>query len=357
VRWSWIYALTRRTLELVALRMRGDRAKDIELLVLRHEVAVLRRQVTRPTLRPADRMLLAACSRLLPRASWGAFFVTPATLLRWHRELVANKWTHPHRRPGRPSTRREIRELVLKLAGENPTWGHRRIQGELVGLGHKVAASTVWGILHRAGIDPAPKRSAQSWRDFLRVQASGVLACDFFSVDTVALQRLYVLFAIELGTRRVHLLGVTAHPTGAWVTQAARNLAMDLDDRAARFTFLLRDRDTKFVTSFDQVFTCLGLRILRSPPRAPRANSFAERWVGTARRECTDRLLIYNRRHLTYVLTEYVRHYNTHRPHRSLDQRPPLPAPAGTSPARPRVLQNRKILGGLLHEYTYQQAA
>lgn len=356
MRWSWIYALTRGTLELVVFCIRGERSKDIELLVLRHEVALLRRQVGRPALRPADRMLLAACSRLLPRARWGAFIVTSATLLRWHRELVADKWTYPRRRSGRPSTRREIRELILRLAGENPTWGHRRIQGELVGLGYKVAASTVWRILHRAGIDPAPKRAAPSCRDFLRAQASGVLACDFFSVDTISLHRLYVLFVIELGTRRVHLLGVTTHPTGPWMTQVARNLAMDLEEAGSSFKFLLRDRDTKFVTGFEEVFTSLGLRILRSPPRAPQANSYAERWVGNARRECTDRLLIYNRRHLTHVLVEYVRHYNTHRPHRSLDQRPPLAPPATLSPTGPRILHQDKIRGGLLNEYTYRHA-
>jgi putative transposase len=193
--WSLIYAVTRRAFELLVLRARGaDREKDIELLVLRHEVAMLRRQVARPALEPADRMLLAALSRMLPRARWGAFFVTPSTLLRWHRELVARRWTYPRRRPGRPSTSRELRDLVLRLAAENPTWGHRRIQGELFGLGHRIAASTVWLILRRAGVDPAPRRAAQSWREFLRAQAAGVLACDFLTVDTVGLRRLYVLF-------------------------------------------------------------------------------------------------------------------------------------------------------------------
>jgi putative transposase len=221
---SLVYLALRRALELVALLARGDVSKDIEILVLRHEVAVLRRQVSRPGLQPADRMLLAALSRLLPRPRWPAFFVTPATLLRWHRDLVARRWTYRAARGGRPSTAKDVRELVVRLAAENPTWGHRRIQGELVGLGHRVAASTVWLILKRVGVDPAPRRSGQTWRQFLTVQASTIIATDFFTVDTVLLTRLYVLFVIEPASRRVHLLGVTAHPTGQWVAQQARNL-------------------------------------------------------------------------------------------------------------------------------------
>jgi putative transposase len=241
--------------------------------------------------------------------------------------------------------------LVLQLAAENSSWGYRRIQGELAGLGYQIAASTVWSILKQAGIDPAPRRDGPSWRQFLRGQAHAILATDFFCVDTLLLQRLYVLFVVEHATRRVHLLGVTANPSGAWVAQQARNLLMDLGDRAAEFRFLIRDRDSKFTSMFDAVFASESLRILRTPVRAPRANAIAERWIGTVRRELLDRILIINRPHLTAVLTDYVAHFNHHRPHRALNQAAPLrPLPPPAAPSQPHV-RRRDLLDGLIHEY------
>ena len=251
---SVVYLLVRRLLELAILLGRSEASKEIEILVLRHELEVLRRQAPRPQHRRRDRLLLAALSRLLPRSGWHVFTVTPQTLLRWHRQLVTRRWTYPSRPPGRPRTARTIRDLVLRLARDNPSWGHRRIQGELIGLGHRVAASTVWEILRRAGVDPAPQRAGSSWRQFLTAQAHGIIACDFFTVETVLLRRLYVLIFIELADRRVHLAGVTTHPTGEWVTQQARNLLLDPDERAASLRYLIRDRDAKFTSAFDAVF-------------------------------------------------------------------------------------------------------
>jgi len=300
----------------LALLARRSATKNVELLVLRHEVAVLRRQVARPRMDWADRAVLAGLSRLLPRSVWRGLFVQPATLLRWHRDLVRRRWTYPHRR-GRPSVAAEIRSLVLRMARENSTWGYRRIHGELRRLGYKIGASSVWCILQRAGVGPAPMRSALTWRQFLRAQAKGLLAVDFFTVDTVFLKRLYVLFVIEVATRRVQVLGVTAHPVGTWVTQQARNLLMGLDDRVGRFRFLVRDRDAKFTAALDAVFAAEGLKVLRTPVRAPRANAYAERWVGTVRREVLDRMLIFGCRQLRSVLAEYADHYNGHRPHRA----------------------------------------
>ena len=339
-----------RALSWLALLARSDAAKDVEILILRHEVSVLRRTSTRPTLTWLDRAVLSALSRLLPTPLRRMRLVSPRTLLRWHAQLVSRRWTYPSQRPGRPSIAPPIRTLTLRLARENPRWGYRRIQGELAGLGHPVAASTVWTILKNAGLDPAPRRAGPTWRQFLSAQAHAILAIDFAHVDTIFLRRLYVLVVIEHGRRHVHIAGITAHPTGAWVTQQARNLLMDLGDRADRFRFLIRDRDSKFTTAFDTVFAGADIRIIRTPPRAPRANAIAERFIGTLRRECLDHLLITGPRHLDIVLRQYVQHFNTHRPHRSLDQRPPEGGTPPRSAAASRVLR-RDRLGGLLHEY------
>ena len=343
-------------LALVVARGRGGAAKDVELLVLRHEVAVLRRQVTRPRLEPKDRLVLAALARLLPRELLQTRIVTPATLLRWHRQLVTRHWTYPRNKPsvgGRPRTAAVIQALVIRFARENPTWGHRRIHGELVGLGYRVAPATVWNILHSAGLDPAPRRTGRSWREFCRAQAATMLACDFFTVDTVLLRRIYVFFVLEVGTRRVHVLGVTRNPTGEWVTQQARNLMLVLGERADRFRFLVRDRDTKFIAVFDAVFADSGISVLPSPPRAPKANAYAERWVSTIRCECLDRMLIFHERQLTHVLTEYATHYNTHRPHRALEQRSPVD-PGTTRPSRVTAAVRRTdVLGGMINEYRH----
>ena len=250
----------------LALLARSDRAKDAEILILRHQLAVLQRQVKNPRLSWADRVVLAALARLLPGSQLRQLrlIISPRTLLRWHADLARRHWTHPRRAPGRPRTAQSVRALVLKMARDNPGWGYRRIHGELVGLGRKLAPSTVWQILKDAGIDPAPRRTGQTWRAFLDAQAKTILATDFFHVDTVFLRRLYVLFFIEHGSRRVHLAGITAHPTGEWVAQQARNLLMDLGDHADGVKFLIRDRDARFTAVFDAVFALWGARSLRA---------------------------------------------------------------------------------------------
>jgi putative transposase len=282
------------------------------------------------------------------------FAVTPATLLAWNRRLVARKWDYASkRRPGRPSTAAAIRKLAVRIATDNPAWGHRRVQGELVKLGHRIAASTVWQILHDAGIDPAPRRTGPTWKQFLTAQARGILAADFVHVDTVLPRRSYALIVIEHGIRRAHLAGVTAHPGGSWTAQAARNFLMDLGQRAASAKFLIRDRAGQFTESFDAVFTADGIRVLLSPPQAPRANAVCERMIGTLRREVFDRLLIVNEQHLRRVLAEYLLHYNIARPHRALGQLPPAQAHARP----PRIdlaghrVRRKQVLGDLTHEY------
>ena len=347
------YLVVVRVFGWLALLAWSDRAKDAEILILRHQLAVLQRQAKTPRLSWADRALLAALAQLLPagRLRELRLIVSPRTLLRWHAELVRRRWTFPRRPPGRPRTARAVRALVLEKARDNPGWGYRRIHGELASLGYKLAPSTVWQILKDADIDPAPRRSGQSWRAFLDTQAKTILAADFFHVDTALLRRLYVLFFIEHGTRRVHLAGVTAHPTGEWVVQQARNLLMRLDDHASGAKFLIRDRDAKFTAAFDAVFSAVGMRIIKAPMQAPRANAIAERWISSARRECLDRMLITGERHLRLVVSEYVEHYNVHRPHRALCQSPPAgrKRPPIMDPDVPVLRRDR--LGGLIREY------
>jgi transposase InsO family protein len=308
-----LYLIFIRLVGWLALLARSDASKDAELLVLRHEVAVLRRTSPRLRLDWADRAIMAALIRRLPPE--------------------------------------EVAALVERLARENRSWGSRRIQGELVKLGHHVAASSIRRILKRARIPPAPtRRHDLSWRQFLRTQASAVLAVDFFHVETVTLRRLYVLFVLEVESRYVHILGVTATPDGAWTAQQARNLLLDLGERAAAFRYLIRDRAGQFTAAFDTVLADAGITVRKIPPHSPRANAYAERFVLTIRTELTDRMLVFGERHLRYVLNAYARHYNGQRPHRSRQLRPPRPE--DPLPAQPtRRITRRTVLGGLLNEY------
>jgi putative transposase len=350
---SFLYLAFRALLGALVRCGRGVDVKDVELLVLRHELEVLRRQVARPKLHAADRALLAAAASQLPRPSLGARLVSPRTLLRWHRALVRRKWRQPPGKRGRPPVRAEVRAVALRLARENPRWGHRRISGELAKLGLRVSPTTVRPLLARSGLGPAPRRSGAGWREFLRTQAAGIVACDFFTVESVLLRRYYVLFFIAHANRRVWLAGCSTNPTGAWVTQQARSLGLDLADHGMRF--LIRDRDSKYGATFDEVFRSSGIRVVKTPMRAPQANAIAARFVRTVRAECLDWLLILNRRHLERALRVYVEHYNTQRPHRALNLQPPRPRePPPTATTGPIKRHDR--LSSLIHEY-YRDAA
>jgi putative transposase len=348
---SLLYLLLRRVLGLLRSDERVAAEVELENAVLRHEVVILRRQVKRPIYRASDRAFLAAASRFLRQDSWNVFLVRPETLLRWHRRLATRKWTRPHRPPGRPPLGPEVRELILRMGRENPRWGYMRIRGELLKLGIRISATTIATVLRHAGLGPAPRRGP-TWREFLRAQAAGMLACDFLTVETITLRTLYVLVWIELGTRKVHLGGATPNLDSAWVTQQARNLAAALREEGRSPRFLIHDRDSKFTGSFDEVFRSEGMRIVLTPIRAPNANAVCERWVGTLRAECLDWTLVSGRRYLERTLRTYIDHYNEARPHRGLALRTPVGGPSlALGDLRDTGVRRRDVLGGLIQEY------
>jgi len=345
---SLLYMVLRAVLRLAP---EGDqRDREVEILVLRHQVKVLKRKAGRPRPRRRDRLFLAAAARLLPRQRWSCFMITPATLLGWHRQLVKRKWTYRRRRTGRPSLDPKIRQLIVRMAKDNPRWGYVRIQGELRKLGIRVGASSIKRLLARVCLGPAPRRGP-GWSEFLRTQADGILACDFFTVETAFLRTLYMLFFIEVGSRRLHVTATTRNPDGSFVTQQARNLRFESDERAEPLRFLIHDRDAKFSGSFDEVLRTEGMRIIRTPIRSPKANAFAERAVKTLRHEALDGTLILGRRHLDRVLKSYVSHYNAERPHRGIELRVPEKQSHVDPVEIVPEIKRRDLLGGLIHEY------
>jgi putative transposase len=341
----------------------SDRDKDAEILALRHQIMVLERQLgaDRVKFAPEDRAFLAALLGPLPRQVLRRLrlLVQPDTVLRWHRDLIKQRHARTCRlnRPGRPPTVRSIRILILRLVRENPSWGYRRVHGELATIGIKIAASTVREILRTEGIDPAPDRAATTWADFLHPQADALLACDFLETVTLTGQRQYILAVIEHTTRRIRILGTTAHPTAPWVSQAARNLVMDLEDAAATVTYLIRDRDAKFPALFDEILGAAGIQTVLTGVRMPRMNAIMERWVQTCRHELLDRTLIWNERHLRHCLRQFEVHHNAQRPHQAMNQAAPLravPEPI-TDPGRISRLdiRRRDRLPGVIHEYRH----
>jgi putative transposase len=352
----FVFLMITRTVSWLRLSRRTDAWKTAEILLLRHQLAVLqRRQPRRPDLDWADRALLATLLGVIPKVRRHGLrlLVSPDTILRWHRDIVRRRWAAKPRRAGtgRPATGRNIRALVLRLARQNPAWGYRRIHGELVGLGVKVAASTVREILKKAGIDPAPRRTGPGWSLFLRAQAEAILACDFFTADLLDGTQAHVLAVIEHATRRVRVLGVTLHPTGEWTSQQARNLLMDLGEQAQRVRFMIRDRGSNFTAAFDAVLDSAGIRTVLCHTRTPRMNAIAERWIGGCRRELLDRTLIWNQAHLRRILRQYETHHNRHRPHRSLNSAAPLkPLPEPVDLEQYRVRRHARV-GGMINEY------
>jgi putative transposase len=352
----FVFLLITRTVSCLRLSWREETWKTAEILLLRHQLTVLQRQRRhRPDLNWADRALIATLIAVIPKARRHGLrlLITPDTILRWHRDIVRRRWAARsiHGKTGRPVTRRNIKALVIRLARENPGWGYRRIHGELAGLGVKVAASTVWEILKNAGIDPAPRRTAPTWPLFLRSQAEGILACDFFTADLLNGTQAYVLAVIEHATRCIRILGVTLHPSGEWTAQQARNLMMDLGEQAQRVTFMIRDHGSNYTAAFDAVLADAGIRTVLCNIQTPRMNSIAERWIGGCRRELLDRTLIWNQTHLRQILRQYETQHNQHRPHRSLASAAPLkPLPEPVDLGQHRI-RRHACVSGMINEY------
>jgi transposase len=352
----FVFLLITRTASWLRLSQREETWKTPEILLLRHQLAVLqRRQPRRPDLDWADRALHATLLAVIPKVRhYGPRpLVSPDTIVRWHRDIVRRRWAARSIRgkTGRPATRRNIKALVLRLARENTDWGYRKIHGELAGLGVKIAAPTVREILNNAGIHPAPRRAGATWRQFLRSQAEAILACDLFTADLLDGTQAHVLAVIEHATRRIRILGVTVHPTGAWTAQQARNLVMDLGEQAHQIKFIIRDRGSNYTAAFDTVLADAGIRTVLCNVRTPRMNAIAERWIGGCRREILDRTLIWNQAHLRRILRQYETHHNRHRPHRSLDSAAPLkPLPEPVDLEQHRV-RRRPRVGGMINEY------
>jgi putative transposase len=362
--WAVVRQVFSTLLELIQIGRLSDQEKELEILVLRKQLAMLERQLDKPVrLSRAERLTLAVIGAKLKTVSGRSVkqlrdvirIVQPETMLRWHRELVRRKWTQQTKNiGGRPRTQREIERLVVRFACENVDWGYGKIQGELLKLAIDISEETIANILERHGIPPAPERgTSPSWRHLMTHYKDQLLACDFFTVETLFLQTIYVFFFIEVGTRRVHFAGCTTHPNGTWVTQQARQMVWALEERDPEIRFLIRDNDTKFTRAFDTVFRSEGIDIIRIPYRAPNANAFAERWVRTVRDECLNKLLIINQAHLRRVMREFVTYHNSARPHQGLDQQIPVSpsAPVTSGPVR-----CRNVLGGIIHDY-YRDAA
>lgn len=357
--WFVLAKLFSVLISLVRLGRLSETEKDLEILLLRQQISILLRNRDQPVCAThIEKLTLAVITARLKELTHRSAcqlrefmqLFQPETVLGWHRELVRRKWTFSHKtKCGRPRVNQEIEELIVRMAKENPRWGYGKIQGELLKLSFSVSVSTVRDVLKRHYIQPTPARNgSESWHHFMVHYKEQILACDFFAVDTLWLKRLYVLFFIELGTRKVHLAGITAHPIADWVTQQAREVVWELSENKQTLRYLIRDRDSKFTQEFDTVFQSEGAHIIETPFRAPNANAYAERWVRTVREECLDQLLILNEPHLRRVLKTYDDYYNRQRPHQGIRQQSPIPR---TSRNTTGIIQKRAVLGGIINDY------